>query len=74
MLGSCSSFLYLVACSLAGGCLLNEGPRESLSRQATTPARYDEGTLATDYNSATGERGYHTTLAHPEEPYICADA
>ena len=24
-----------------------------------TPARYDEGTLATNHNATTGERGYH---------------
>ena len=24
-----------------------------------TPARYDEETLATNYNALTGERGYH---------------
>ena len=28
-------------------------------RNATTPARYDEGTLATNHYAATGERGYH---------------
>ena len=53
----------LLSCLLAG-CLLNEGARESSSRQAITPARYDEGTLATNHNAATGERGYHSI-------YIC---
>ena len=28
--------------------------------QEITPARYDEGTMATNHNAATGERGYHT--------------
>ena len=49
-----------VACLLVG-CLLNKGATESSSRQAITPARYDEGTLATNHNAATGERGYHNT-------------
>ena len=40
---------------LVAGCLLNEGARESSSRQATPP-KYDEGTLATNYTAATGER------------------
>ena len=47
-----------ISCLLAG-CFLNEGARESLSRLAITPAKYDEGTLATNHNAATGERGYH---------------
>ena len=50
--------LTLVACLLAG-CLLNEGAREPSSEQGKTPARYDEGTHATNRNAATGERGYH---------------
>ena len=33
---------------------------EALSeKQAITPARYDEGTITTNHNAATGERGYH---------------
>ena len=28
---------------------------------AITRARYDEGTLATNHNAATGERGYHNS-------------
>ena len=48
------------SCLLAR-CLLNEGATESSSRQAITPARYDEGTLATNHNAATGETGYHNT-------------
>ena len=27
-----------------------------------TPARYDEGTLATHHNAAKGERGYHSDM------------
>ena len=50
--------LRLVYCLLAG-CLLNERARESSSRQAITPARYDGGTLATNHNAARGERGCH---------------
>ena len=42
------------ACLLVG-CLLNEGAREFSSRQTITPARYDEGTLATNHNADTGE-------------------
>ena len=58
MLGRYSSFEYVLACLLAR-CLLNEGARESSSRQATTPARYEEGTLVTNQNAGKGERGYH---------------
>ena len=50
--------LRLVAC-LPAGCLVNEGARESSSRLAVTPAKYHEGTLATNHNATTGERGYH---------------
>ena len=50
--------LRLVAC-LPAGCLLNEGARESSSRQVITPARYDEGTFATNHKAATAKRGYH---------------
>ena len=60
MLGSYSCLCSLLACLLAG-CLLNEGARESSSRQTITPARCDEETLATNHNAATGERGYHNT-------------
>ena len=54
--------LYIIivvsaACLLAG-CLLDEGAIKSTSRQAITPARYNEGTPATHRNAATGERGY----------------
>ena len=49
--------------SLLAGCLLNEGARESSSRQAITPARYDEGTLAANHNAATGGRRYHNTIS-----------
>ena len=54
----------LVAACLAR-CLLNEGARHSSERQAITPARYDEGTLATNDNAGTGERGYHNTTSPP---------
>ena len=37
-----------------------------IRRQAVTPARYDEGTLATSHNG----RGDTITLAHPEGPYM----
>ena len=71
MLGTCSGFI-LVACLLAG-CLLNKGARESSSRQAITPARYDEGKLATNHNTATEERGYNNTsvgyIALPVRPF-----
>ena len=30
-------------------------------KQAIAPAMYDEGTIATNHNAATGERGYHDT-------------
>ena len=43
-------FLVLVACLLAGR-LLSEGARESSPRQAITPARHDEGTLAKNHNA-----------------------
>ena len=51
--------LALVYCLLTR-CLLNEGSREPSSRQTITPGRYDERTLATNHNAATGKRGYHT--------------
>ena len=35
------------------------GDRILTSRQAMTPARYEEGTLATNHNAATRGRGYH---------------
>ena len=47
--------VVLVAVCLAR-CLLNEGARRSSEKQAITPARYDEGTNATNHNAATGER------------------
>ena len=50
--------------------LSNEGARQSSARQAITPASYEEGTLAENYNAATGERGYRNTIAHPEGPYM----
>ena len=52
--------LELVAVCLAR-CLLNEGATLSSEKQAIAPARYDEGTIATTRNAATGERGYHNT-------------
>ena len=52
-----TQLLRLVDCSLAG-CLLNEGARESSSRQAITSVKHDEGTLATDQSAATVDRGY----------------
>ena len=36
------------------------GARLILIRQAITPAKYDEGILATNHNAATGERGCDT--------------
>ena len=48
----------IINCCVLSGYLVNEGARESSSRQAITPARYD-GTLATNHNAAIGERGYH---------------
>ena len=33
----------------------------SSAAQAKTPARYDEGALATNHNAATEERTYHNT-------------
>ena len=61
--------LDMVATCLARS-LVNEGARHSSERQAIRPARYGEGTLATDHNAATGDRGYTMTLAHPEGSYI----
>ena len=61
----------LVACLLAGY-FVNEGARGSSSRQAITPAKYDEETLATNHNAVQG-RGDNITLAHPEGPHIYAD-
>ena len=55
--GCLEEIVASISCLLAG-CLLNEEVRESSSKQAITPAKYDEGTLATDRNAATGERGY----------------
>ena len=54
---------------MLAGCLLNEGARESLSRQVITPARYDEGTLDTYHNATAGERDT-IILAHPKGPYM----
>ena len=42
--------------------LLDEGARLSSERQAIMPARYDEGTMATNHNAATWERGYHNNV------------
>ena len=50
----------IVSCS---SCLLTRrvsserAGEKSSSRQAITPARYDERTLAKKHNAATGERG-----------------
>ena len=52
--------LVLVAACLAR-CLLNAGARRSSEKQAITPVRYNEGTIVTNHNAATGERGYHNT-------------
>ena len=49
--------LVVVAVCLAR-CLLNEGARSSSERQAITPAKYDDGGIATNRNAATGEGGY----------------
>ena len=38
-----------------------KGREDQLPRQAITPARYYEGTLATDHHGATGERRYQST-------------
>ena len=35
-----------------------------IGEAATTPARYDEGTLATDQHTATGGRGYHNITSN----------
>ena len=51
VIGSC---ITVAAC--LSRCLLYEGARHSSVRQATTPDRYDERTLATNPNAATGER------------------
>ena len=42
--------LYCYTSYLLAGCLLNEGARESSSRQAITPVRYGEGTSTTNHN------------------------
>ena len=46
--------------------ILNEEARRSSERLAITPARYDEGTIATNHKATTWERGYHhiITIAH----------
>ena len=61
----------LTMLKVIGSCISCCSPRQMSSerwgealtrkRQAITPARYDEGTLATNHNAATGERGYHNT-------------
>ena len=61
--------LVLVAVRLAR-CLLNEGARRSSEKQAITPVRYDEGTIAINHNATTGERGYHNTSPPCEGPYM----
>ena len=61
VLDKCLEVVVVYISSLLAGCLLNKGARGSSFRQATTPARYDEGTLATNHNAATGRRGYHDT-------------
>ena len=58
--------------SLLAGCLLNEGARESSSRQAITPARYDEGILATKHNAAIGEKGCHNNNQENSSSIITA--
>ena len=52
--------LVLVAVCVAR-CLLNEGARRSSEKQTTTPARYDEGKIATNHNATAGKSGYHNT-------------
>ena len=54
-------FLVLLVACLLATCLLNEAGRESSSRQAITPARHDDETLATNHNAATEKRGCHNT-------------
>ena len=65
VLDGCVEEKYIiVACiinCLLAGCLLREGARQYSPRQAITPARYDEGTLVTNDDAATEERGYHNT-------------
>ena len=43
----------------------------SSEKQAITPARYDEGTIATNHNTATGERGYHNITQCHWEHFFC---
>ena len=61
MLDDVTNSCVLVAVCLAR-CLLNEGARGSSEKQAITPVRYDEGTIATNHNAPTGERGYHSSI------------
>ena len=42
---------------------MNGGARPTSERQTIAPARYDEGTIATSHNAATGERD-NIPLAH----------
>ena len=45
------ALLVVVACFARS--LPNEGARRSSEKQAITPARYDEGTIATNFNATT---------------------
>ena len=66
VLGGCLEVIAAcVSCLLAHSCLLNERARGSSSRQAITPARYDEGILHMVIMPQQG-RGDTTTLAHPK--------
>lgn len=79
LLGCYSSTIHIpeIVVCLARGCLLKEGVSNSSSRQATTPAKYAEGTLTTNKNAVTRERGCRDTrklVSHPEGQYVHADA
>ena len=52
-----------ISCLLARRMLFE---RRGERAQAMTPARFDEGILATDHNTVTGERGYHNTMVGPK--------
>ena len=61
MLDAISACIIKIVAACLARCLLNEGARCSSAKQAITPVRYDEGTIATNHDAATGERGYHNT-------------
>ena len=61
------ALLVVVACFARS--LPNEGARRSSEKQAITPARYDEGTIATNFNATT--TGVRDTITNSGKCFKC---